>query len=70
MFDLYTWERSYLVGGGERLALTTPDGFRPACIVHLPGTLWRVYWQGGAMEDFFSEQAAVWAVERKVIPSA
>jgi len=70
MFDLHQWERSYLIGGGERLALVTPQGFRPACIIHLPGTLWRVFWQGGTTSDFASEQSAVWAVEARCLEAS
>jgi len=67
MFDLHEWEQAYLIGGGERLTLVTPQGLRPATIVRLPGTLWRVFWQGGAFEDFASREAAVWAVELRYL---
>jgi hypothetical protein len=69
-FTLASWERVALQPldrwgePGERLSLRGEQG-TIATIVRWPGTLYRVFWDGGEIGDYPTEAEAVRAVEVK-----
>lgn len=76
MSELHRWERENLApryendgtpgtAGGTRLRFVAPLVGTLAVVVRYPGTLWRVYWNGGAMSDFRTESEAIQAVEKR-----
>ena len=71
--DMNEWERETLApryddpyqSTGTRLRYTAPLVGTLAVVVRYPGTLWRVYWNGGEMSDFPTQSEAIQAVERR-----
>jgi hypothetical protein len=72
MSEFHRWERETLApryeheyeGTGTRLRLVAPLVGTLAVVVRYPGTLWRVYWNGGRMTDHRTEAEAIDTVER------